>query len=151
MLRIALVASIIVSLPALAANATVGAEAFASGCSRCHAATQVPAGATEPHADRRNARPGAGPDLTEALLAQGYDKVRAWIEKPGRANRETACDTRQVPPAQLDDLMTYLVSQVVPAQPSRKERLRGKLSEEQARAAAAGVPTARARKGGRRP
>ena len=47
--------------------------------------------------------------------------------------------------------MAYLVSQVVPAQPSRKERLRVALSEEEAKAKQAGVPTGRAKRGGRRP
>ena len=150
MLRTALVASLL-SLPALAANADLGADAFSVACSRCHSATQVPAGGKELRVDRQNARPGAGPDLTEALLAEGYEKVQAWIEKPGRGREPSACDTRQLSAAQLDDLMAYLVAQVVPAQPSRKERLRLTLSEEQKRAKQAGVPTSRAKRGGRRP
>ncbi|HVP59493.1 MAG TPA: hypothetical protein VMT11_02950 [Myxococcaceae bacterium] len=150
MLRLAFVASLL-SLPALAANPDLGAGAFSSACARCHAATQVPAGQKEPHADRRNARPGAGPDLTEALLEEGYDAVRAWIQNPGRSRRETSCDTRELPPGQLDDLMAFLVSRVVPEQPSRKERRARALTEEQERAKALGVPTARARRGGKSP
>ena len=90
-----------------------------------------------PHADRSNARPGAGPDLTEALLEKGYDPVRAWIQNPGRSRGDTACDTRQLPPAQLDDLMAFLLSRVVPEAPTRKERLRRAMSEEQEKAKAA--------------
>ena len=150
MFRTALLASL-VSFPVLAANADQGAEAFSAACTRCHAATQVAAGQNAPHADRRNARPGAGPDLTEALIASGYDKFQAWVQKPGRGREPTACDTRQLSAAQLDDLMAYLVSQVVPAQPPRKERLRVALSDEEAKAKQAGVPTGRAKRGGRRP
>jgi mono/diheme cytochrome c family protein len=149
-LRIALLASL-VALPALAANAENGAGAFSAACSRCHSATQVPQGQREPHADRRNARPGAGPDLTEALLASGYDSVESWIRTPGRGKEPTACDTRELSRAQLDDLMAYLVGRVVPAEPSRKERLRAVLSEEQVRARELGVPTSRSKRGGRRP
>ena len=72
---------------------------FSAACTRCHAATQVAAGQKDPHADRSNARPGAGPDLTEALLEKGWDPVRAWIENPGRSRHDTACDTRQLPPS----------------------------------------------------
>ena len=149
MFRTALVASL-VSFPVMAANADLGADAFSAACSRCHSATQVPAGQTQVRVDRRNARPGAGPDLTETLVARGYDKVQAWIQKPGRDREPTACDTRQLSAAQLDDLMAYLVAQVVPAQPSRKERLKLALSDEQARAKRDGVPTSRAKRGGRR-
>jgi len=149
-LRSVLLASL-VSLPALAANANQGAQAFTAACSRCHAATQVAAGQNAPHADRRNARPGAGPDLTESLIASGYDRFQAWVQKPGRGREPTACDTRQLSPDQRDDLMAYLVAQVVPAQPSRKERLRSALSDEEAKARAAGAPTRRAKRGGRRP
>jgi mono/diheme cytochrome c family protein len=149
-LRFALLTSL-VALPALAANAENGAGAFSAACSRCHSATQVPQGQREPHADRRNARPGAGPDLTEALLADGYDPVRSWIQRPGRGKEPTACDTRELSSAQLDDLMAYLVGQVVPAQASRKERLRSVLSEEQVRARELGIPTSRSKRGGRRP
>jgi mono/diheme cytochrome c family protein len=148
-LRIVPVA-LLVSVPALAASATAGAEAFSAACTRCHAATRLQAGQRELHGDRTNARPGAGPDLTEALLSQGYDQVRSWIQKPGGGRRETSCDTRQVSPAQLDDLMAYLVGQVVPDDGPRKERLKRTLSDEQARAVAAGVPTDRAQRGGRR-
>jgi cytochrome c1 len=147
--RTALVASL-VSLPALAANADQGADAF-SACSRCHGAMKVPAGQTQVRVDRRNARPGAGPDLTEVLLARGYDKVQAWIRKPGHDREPTACDTRQLSAAQLDDLMAYLVAQVVPAERPRKERLRLALSDEQAKAQRDGVPTNRTKRGGRRP
>jgi len=142
---------LLLPLPVLAANPDSGAGAFAGACSRCHAATQVPAGQREPHADRRNARPGAGPDLTEALIQKGYDPVRAWIQNPGRSRRDTSCDTRQLPSGQLDDLMAFLMSRVVEEQPPRKERLKKELADDQARAAAAGVPTARARRGGKRP
>ena len=150
MFRTALTISLI-SLPALAANADQGADAFTTACSRCHSATQVPAGQTKVRIDRENARPGAGPDLTEALLATGYDKVEAWIRKPGHGREPTACDTRQLSPAQLEDLMAYLVAQVVPAAPPRKERLRLALTDEQTRAKQNGVPTTRAKRGGRRP
>ena len=150
MLRLALFAALL-SLPALAANPDVGSGAFSAACTRCHAATQVAAGQKDPHADRSNARPGAGPDLTEALLEKGYDPVRAWIQNPGRSRRDTACDTRQLPPEQLDDLMAYLLSRVVPEAPPRKERLRKAMSEEQERAKTLGVPTARAKRGGKKP
>ncbi len=143
--------ALLLSLPALAADPDVGASAFASACARCHAASQVPAGEREPHADRRNARPGAGPDLTEALLSKGYDPARAWIQNPVAVRRDTSCDTRQLPAAQLDDVMAFLMSRVVPEAPPRKERLRQSLAQDQARAAKAGVPTARARRGGKRP
>lgn len=145
--RSALLASLL-SLPVLAASPDVGADAFSASCARCHAATQVPAGQKEPRVDRSNARPGAGPDLTEALLADGYDAVRSWIQSPGAARRDTACDTRQLPAAQLEDVMAYLVARVVPEAPPRKERLKKALAEDQTRAAAAGVPTQRARRGG---
>jgi mono/diheme cytochrome c family protein len=148
--RIVLLASL-VALPALAANADQGADAFSAACSRCHSATQVPAGQTKVRVDRQNARPGAGPDLTEALLASGYDTVQSWIRKPGHGREPTACDTRQLSPAQLEDLMAYLVSRVVPAGPSRKERLRLALTDEQVQAKQNGVPTTRAKRGGRRP
>jgi mono/diheme cytochrome c family protein len=147
--RTALVASIL-SLPAIAANPDQGADAFTAACSRCHSATQVPADQTKVRIDRQNARPGSGPDLTEALIATGYDKVHAWLQKPGDG-RETACDTRQLSAAQRDDLMSYLMSRVMPAQPVRKERLRLALSDEQTRARQAGVPTSRAKQGGKRP
>jgi len=143
--------SLLLSLPALAADPDLGAGAFSAACTRCHAATQVPAGAKDPHADRSNARPGAGPDLTEALLEKGYDPVRAWIQNPGRSRRDTACDTRQLQPAQLDDLMAYLISRVLPEQPARKERLRRAMADEQEKAKALGVPTARAQRGGKKP
>jgi len=143
--------ALLLSLPAVAANPEVGADAFASVCARCHAASQVKAGEREPHADRRNARPGAGPDLTEALLADGYDPVRTWIQNPVGVRRDTSCDTRQLPAAQLDDVMAFLMSRVVPEAPPRKERLRRALAEDQAQATAAGVPTARAKRGGKRP
>ena len=151
MLRLTLLTCVL-SLPVLAANPDVGAVAFDAACARCHAATPVPEGQREPHADRRNARPGAGPDITEALLSDGYDAVRAWIQKPGgRSRRDTSCDTRGVAPDQLDDLMAYLLARVVPQEPPRKERLRRVLADEQDRAKALGVPTKRARRGGKTP
>jgi mono/diheme cytochrome c family protein len=149
-LRAALLLSLL-SLPALAANPDNGAAAFATACARCHAATQVRTGETGPKVDRQNARPGAGPDITEALLARGYDWTRAFIQSPAKVRRDASCDTRQLPPAQLDDLMGYLVARVVPEEPSRKERLAKKLSEEQARASSSGTPTGRAlRRGGKK-
>ncbi len=150
MLRLVPIA-LLLSLPAMAANPDLGADAFASGCARCHAASQVPAGEREPHADRRNARPGAGPDLTEVLLARGYDPARTWIQNPVAVRRDTSCDTRQLPAAQLDDVLAFLMSRVVPEAAPRKERLRHALAEDQAHAAAAGVPTGRAKRGGKRP
>jgi mono/diheme cytochrome c family protein len=140
---------LLLPLPALGANPAVGATAFGEACARCHAATQVPAGQKEPHADRHNARPGAGPDLVEALLEKGYDPVRTWIQAPGKAKKDTSCDTRQLAAAQLDDLLAYLMSRVVPEEPPRKERLKAAVAEEQQRAAALGVPTSRARRGGK--
>jgi cytochrome c len=140
--RVAMLLSLL-SLPALAANPEVGATAFASACARCHAATQVRPGESTPRADRKNARPGAGPDLGEALVEKGYDPVRSWIQAPLKVRRDATCDTRLLPPAQLDDVMAYLVTRLVPAGPARKERLERSLSEDQAHAAQAGVPTQR--------
>ena len=148
MLRLTLLSAVL-SLPALAANADLGAGAFSAACTRCHAATQVPAGGKEPHADRRNARPGAGPDLTEALLEKGYDPVRDWIKNPVAVRRDTSCDTRQLAPEQLDDLMAYLMSRVLAEPPPRKERLNRSMSDEQQKAKDLGVPTARAKRGGK--
>jgi mono/diheme cytochrome c family protein len=148
-LRAAILLSLL-SLPALAADPEVGSAGFASACARCHAATQVKAGENTPRIDRKNARPGAGPDLTEALLQKGYDPVRTWIESPVKVRKDTACDTRQLPPAQIDDLLAYLMSQVVPEQPNRKERLANALAEDKAHAIQAGVPTDRVRRKGKK-
>ena len=149
MLRTAVLLSLL-SLPALAADPEVGSTGFSAACARCHAATQVKAGEKAPRVDRRNARPGAGPDLTEALVQQGYDPVRTWIQAPAKMRKDTSCDTRQLPPAQIDDLMAYLMSRVVPEQPSRKERLANALAEDKAHAVQAGVPTDRVRRKGKK-
>ena len=149
MLRAAVLLSLL-ALPALAADPTVGATGFASACARCHAATQVKAGEKAPRVDRQNARPGAGPDLTEVLLQNGYDPMKTWIQSPVKVRKDTACDTRQLLPTQIDDLLAYLLSRAVPEEPSRKERLAAALAEDKAHAIQAGVPTDRVRRKGKK-
>jgi len=148
-LRAAVLLSLL-ALPALAADPEVGSAGFATACARCHAATQVKSGEKAPRVDRKNARPGAGPDLTEALVTQGYDPVKSWIQNPTKVRKDTPCDTRQLPPGQIDDLLAYLMSRVVPEQPSRKERLANALAEDKAHAVQAGVPTDRVRRKGKK-
>lgn len=149
MLRVAPLLCLL-GLPALAADPSVGSTGFASACANCHAVTQVKAGEKSPRVDRQNARPGAGPDLAEALVKKGYDPVRTWIESPVKVRKDTSCDTRQLPPAEIDNLMAFLMSRAVSEEPPRKERLANALAEDKAHAIQAGVPTDRVRRKGKK-
>lgn len=140
---------LLLSLPAAAANVEAGATAFADSCARCHAATQVHDGERGPRVDRANARPGAGPDLSEALVKSGWDATRAFIVAPQQKLPGTTCDTRTLPADAIDDVMAYLVARATPEPADRKQRLKQSLERDQQAAAQAGVPTRRAsRRGG---
>ena len=147
MLRLSLFA-LLVGVPSLAADSQGGARAFDTACARCHTAKQARPGEAS-SSPRDLGDSGAAPDLIDSLRTRGYEQVRVWALGPWAIKGHQLCDPRLLQPAQVDDLMAYLISRVQAEQPQPTERRKQALTSEQKKAGLSGPQTPRLRRGSR--
>ncbi|AFE03812.1 hypothetical protein COCOR_00968 [Corallococcus coralloides DSM 2259] len=114
-------------LPVLASAQDRGAVAFNKACAQCHQARtpteKQPVGPL-------GVRKPVGPYMDQVLDKKTLAEVQTWVRSPHRINPKTDCDTRLLPPDELDALTSYLSTVVVPPAPSRRMMLRKQMTEQ---------------------
>ena len=116
-------------LPALASAQDRGELAFNKACARCHpiqAPTEVQKGSLF------GGQPAVGPAMDQVMRKRNLDQLRTWVKAPHRVNPKTACETRLLPPDDVDALVGYLATITVPVSPPRKQLLQEQVQQKSA-------------------
>jgi hypothetical protein len=122
MYRLGLIALLMWSSSALAADSGRGGIAFRQACSGCHTAVQAKSGVARPPLRPARALPHMGPDLAVLLHQRGAPVLRRWVKNPWALRRDTGCDPRLLPASELDNLVSFLSSRTR-LEPIRQRRV----------------------------
>ena len=97
---------LLMAVPAWAGDAAHGKTVFTSACANCHVAQPA-------QLDSKGAK--ATDNLAVWLDAHSSSELRQWVKDPWAVSPKTRCDPRQLRPADLNDLLSFLRGAHAPA------------------------------------
>ncbi len=97
---------VLMALPAWAGDAAHGKTVFTETCASCHVAQPA-------RSDVKGAK--TSDNLAVWLDAHTSSELRQWVKDPWAVNPKTRCDPRQLRPADVNDLLSFLRGAQAPA------------------------------------